>query len=602
MSALAPNPRADEARASFHAVFGAEATATLEADASARLPRVEVLTGADVVLRLLERQGVRLIAGIPGGPILPFYDALSRSTQIRHVLARHEQGAGFIAQGWARATGEAAVCAASSGPGATNLVTAIADAKLDSIPLVAITAQVPRALIGTDAFQEVDTCGITRPVVKHNFMVRDAASLLDIVPRAFRLALSGRPGPVLIDIPKDVFTDTVEVAAWPEPGRRETPAAPEQDTMARAADMINAARRPVLYLGGGVIHAKAAPLARALADKAGLPTTMTLMALGALPADHPLSLGMLGMHAARYTNLVLEECDLLIAVGARFDDRATGKVAAFCPHAKVIHIDIDAGELNKIKTAHLGVVCDAAEALRALLPRIVPQTTGRAPWLARVAELKALFPLAMPGADDVRAHYGLIRTVAAGLPADAIVTTDVGQHQMWVAQAYPLSHPRQWLTSGGLGTMGFGLPAAIGAALAQPRRSVACFTGDGSLLMNVQELATAAECGANIKVILMNNASLGLVHQQQSLFYGKRLFASQFERQPDFVALARAFGLRALDLDGEADPRAALAAELVAPGPALIHAGIDANQKVYPMVPPGGANRDMLHDDAAEVS
>jgi len=600
MFALAPTPRANQARASFQADPASSALAS----ARAALPRPETqtLTGAEVVVRLLERQGVRLIAGIPGGPILPFYDALSQSTQIRHVLARHEQGAGFIAQGWARATGEAAVCAASSGPGATNLVTAIADAKLDSIPLVAITAQVPRALIGTDAFQEVDTCGITRPVVKHNFMVDSTAKLLEVIPRAFAIALSGRPGPVLVDIPKDVFTGLVEITTWPEPGRRETPAVPEDDAAARdiiqAADMINVARRPVLYLGGGVIHAGAAPLARALVDKAGLPTTMTLMALGALPAHHPLSLGMLGMHAARYTNLVLEECDLLIAVGARFDDRATGKVAAFCPHAKVIHIDVDAGELNKIKTAHLGLVCDAAEALRALLPRVQAQASMRAPWLARVAELKSRFPLAMPGADDVRAHYGLIRAVAAGLPEDAIVTTDVGQHQMWVAQAYPLSHPRQWLTSGGLGTMGFGLPAAIGAALAQPQRSVACFTGDGSLLMNVQELATAAECGANIKVVLMNNASLGLVHQQQSLFYGRRIFASRYQHMPDFTALARAFGLMAVDLDTEPDPRYALAEALRAPGATLIHAGIDVEQKVYPMVPPGAANRDMLHGEA----
>src|SRR6185369_5102119 len=329
MSALAPPaPRADQARASFHA----DAAFKVDAAASFSLPKTETLSGAEIVVRLLERQGVRLIAGIPGGPILPFYDALSQSAQIRHVLARHEQGAGFIAQGWPRATGEAAVCAASSGPGATNLVTAIADAKLDSIPLVAITAQVPRALIGTDAFQEVDTCGITRPVVKHNFMVDSAAKLLEIIPRAFAIALSGRPGPVLVDIPKDVFTGLVEVASWPEPGRRAAPVVPGADAVACAADMINAARRPVLYLGGGVIHAEAAPFARALADKAGLPTTMTLMALGALRADHPLSLGMLGMHAARYTNLVLEECDLLIAVGARFDDRATGKVAAFCPH------------------------------------------------------------------------------------------------------------------------------------------------------------------------------------------------------------------------------------------------------------------------------
>lgn len=552
----------------------------------------ERLSGAQIVVRLLERQGITMIAGIPGGPILPFYDALSMSKQITHVLARHEQGAGFIAQGWSRATGEAAVCVASSGPGATNLVTAIADAKLDSIPLVAITGQVPRALIGTDAFQEVDTSGISRPICKHNFLVDSTEKLLRVIPRAFQIAQSGRPGPVLVDIPKDVLNGVIEVREWPEPGRRELPPLPEATAIAQAAEMINAAERPVLYLGGGVIHSGASTQVCALAEKASLPTTMTLMALGSMPVDHPLSLGMLGMHAARYTNFVLEECDLLIAVGARFDDRATGKVAAFCPQAKIIHIDIDAGELNKIKAATLGMVGDVASVVDALLPRVRVQL--REPWLARVGELKREFPLQMPRSDEVRSHYGLVAAVAASLPEDAIVTTDVGQHQMWVAQAYPLRRPRQWLTSGGLGTMGFGVPAAIGAALACPDRAVVCFTGDGSLLMNIQEFATAAELGTNIKVIVMNNASLGLVYQQQTLFYGRRIFASQYSQRPDFTGIARAFGMRAVDLDTEADPRAALAAELAAPGPSLIHVSIDVEEKVYPMVPPGAANRDMI--------
>ena len=556
------------------------------------------ITGAAIVVRLLEQQGVRMIAGIPGGPILPLYDALAQSRSITHVLARHEQGAGFIAQGWARATGEAAVCIASSGPGATNLITAIADAKLDSIPLIAITAQVPRALIGTDAFQEVDTQSISMPVTKHNFQVTDTAALLDVIPRAFRIALSGRPGPVLIDIPKDVLTDVVEVTRWPEPGRRDPAPALDDRAVSTAADMINAAGRPVLYLGGGVIHSGAAGLAAALADKAGLPTTMTLMALGAVASDHPLSLGMLGMHAAQYTNLALEECDLLIAVGARFDDRATGRVATFCPRARVIHIDIDRAELNKLKAANLAIAGDARAVLQALLPHI--KSARRGPWLARVAELKQRFPLNMPRADDVRSHYGLIRAVAAEVPHDAIITTDVGQHQMWAAQAYPLRHPRQWLTSGGLGTMGFGLPAAIGAALAYPGRSVVCLTGDGSVLMNIQELATAVECGVNIKIVVMNNYSLGLVHQQQSMFYGRRIFACKYARQPDFIALAQAFGLRVRNLDTEADPRAALAAELATPGPVLIHASIDVNENVYPMVPPGAANCEMIDDRRAD--
>ena len=552
----------------------------------------ETLSGAQITVRLLERQGVRLVTGYPGGAILPIYDALGQSRTVRHVLARHEQGAGFIAQGMARVSGQVAVCMASSGPCVTNLLTAITDAKMDSIPLVAITGQVSTTLIGTDAFQEVDTYGLTVPITKHNFLVSSTAELLDVIPRAFAIAASGRPGPVLIDIPKDVQSGCIEVATWPEPGRRAPPAPADAAALAQAAALIAAAQRPLLYLGGGVVHAGAAPLAVALAEKASLPTVMTLMALGAMPVDHPLSLGMLGQHGAPYTNLALDDCDLLIAVGARFDDRATGKVAAFCPQAKVIHIDIDPAELHKIKAAHVGIVADVGEALGQLLPLVPVQ--ARPAWAARIAVLKAAHPQSLPGRDDPRAQFGLIQAVADCLGDEAIVATDVGQHQMWVAQAYPLRRPRQWLTSGGLGTMGFGLPAAIGAALAAPDRTVVCFTGDGSILMNIQELATAAEQRVNIKIVLMNNAALGLVHQQQTLFYGQRLFASEFQAVPDFVAVALAFGIAALDLDAAGDPRAALADALARPGPCLIHASIDAAQKVYPMVPSGAANRDMI--------
>ncbi|MFT3964181.1 acetolactate synthase large subunit [Propionivibrio sp.] len=552
----------------------------------------ETLTGSQIVVRLLERQGIRRIPGIPGGAILPFYDALSQSTLIEHVLARHEQGAGFMAQGAARATGEVAVCLATSGPGATNLLTAIADAKLDSIPMVAITGQVPTSMIGTDAFQEVDTYGLSIPITKHNFLVGSARELLDVIPRAFRLAASGRPGPVLVDIPKDVQNERIEVAEWPEPGRPEPVPAADASAISDAAAMIDAAARPILYLGGGVVHSGAAAEAVELAEKAGLPTVMTLMALGTMPVDHPLSLGMLGMHGARCTNMALEECDLLIAVGARFDDRATGKVSAFCPNAKIIHVDIDRSELDKIKTAHVGIRGDVKEVLGRLLPRV--HAGRRGDWLARVEALKAEFSLQTPGIDDPRTPYGLIRAVADCLDDEAVVATDVGQHQMWVAQAYPLRRPHQWLTSGGLGTMGFGLPAAIGAAMAQPERTVVCFSGDGSFLMNIQELATAAEEGANVKVVLMNNASLGLVFQQQTLFYGQRIFSSKFKGEPDFVRIAEGFGWRTLDLDTAADPRAALADALSTRGPTFIHARIDCREQVLPMVAPGGANKDMI--------
>ncbi|UCV13532.1 acetolactate synthase large subunit [Quatrionicoccus australiensis] len=552
----------------------------------------ETLTGAQITIRLLERQGIRNVAGIPGGAILPIYDALGQSTVIHHVLARHEQGAGFMAQGMARVSGQPAVCMASSGPGATNLLTAIADAKLDSIPLVAITGQVPRAMIGTDAFQEVDTYGLSIPITKHNFLVTSAEELLEVIPRAFRIAASGRPGPVLVDIPKDVQTQAIEVSDWPAPGTALPAVQAAAEQIAAAAAMINAAQRPILYLGGGVVHSGAARLAVDLAEKANLPTVMTLMALGSMPVDHPLSLGMLGMHAARYTNLALDECDLLIAIGARFDDRATGKVAAFCSQAKIIHIDIDPAELDKIKTANLAIGADVGEALTQLLPAVTEN--ARKSWVDRVDALRAEFPLHMPEAANPRAHFGLIRAVAACLDDAAIIATDVGQHQMWVAQAYPLRRPRQWLTSGGLGTMGFGVPAAIGAALAEPQRTVVCFTGDGSIMMNIQELVTAAEENVNLKIVLMDNASLGLVHQQQTLFYGERLFASQFKVTPDFIKVAQGLGIAALDLDLAADPAAALQDAIARPGPCLIHASIDVEQKVYPMVPPGAANREMI--------
>jgi acetolactate synthase-1/2/3 large subunit len=552
----------------------------------------ETLTGAQIAVRLLERQGISTVAGIPGGAILPIYDALGHSTAIHHVLARHEQGAGFMAQGMARASGQPAVCLASSGPGATNLLTAIADAKLDSIPLVAITGQVPKAMIGTDAFQEVDTYGLSIPITKHNFLVSSAEELLEVIPAAFRIAASGRPGPVLVDIPKDVQMQAIEIDEWPEPGSA-LPAAPAEDeALAKAATLINEASRPLLYLGGGVVHSGAAAAAVALAEKANLPTVMTLMALGAMPVDHPLSLGMLGMHGARATNLALDECDLLIAIGARFDDRATGKVSQFCRNAKIIHIDIDHAELDKIKTAHIGITADVGEALSRLLPRVA--ASPRAKWRERISELQQQFPVSVDGGENPLSHFGLIRTVAACLDDSAIIATDVGQHQMWVAQYYPLRRARQWLTSGGLGTMGFGVPAAIGAALAERERTVVCFTGDGSILMNIQELVTAAEENVNVKIVLMNNATLGLVHQQQTLFYGERLFASQFKAMPDFVAVARGFGIQAVDLDRAVNPCAALLEAISRPGPCLIHVSIDAEQKVYPMVPPGAANHEMI--------
>ena len=547
-------------------------------------------TGAQLIVHLLERQSITTVAGIPGGTVLPLYDALSQSTQIRHVLARHEQGAGFIAQGLARTQGKPAVCMACSGPGATNLVTAIADARLDSIPLICITGQVPSSMIGTDAFQEVDTYGISIPITKHNYLVRDISELPQVISDAFRIAQSGRPGPVWIDIPKDVQTAEIEIDVLPEPGDRAPAPEFSAESVRDAAAMINAAKRPVLYLGGGTINA--ADEIRQFAEKANLPTTMTLMALGMLPKAHPLSLGMLGMHGARSTNYLLQEADLLIVMGARFDDRAIGKTEQFCPNAKIIHVDIDRAELGKIKQPHVAIQGDVAEVLAQLIPQT--EATDRADWRQLVADLQREFPGAIPTEGDPLSHYGLINAVAACVDDSAIITTDVGQHQMWTAQAYPLNRPRQWLTSGGLGTMGFGLPAAVGAALANPDRKVICFSGDGSLMMNIQEMATAAENQLDVKIILMNNEALGLVHQQQSLFYKQGVFAATYPGMINFMQIAAGFGLHTCDLNAEEDAHAALQAAISRPGPALIHVRIDPEQKVYPMVPPGAANTEMV--------
>ena len=547
-------------------------------------------TGAQLIVHLLERQGITTVAGIPGGTVLPLYDALSQSTKIRHVLARHEQGAGFIAQGMARTQGKPAVCMACSGPGATNLVTAIADARLDSIPLICITGQVPSSMIGTDAFQEVDTYGISIPITKHNYLVRDISELPQVISDAFRIAQSGRPGPVWIDIPKDVQTAEIEIDVLPEPGDRAPAPEFSAESVRDAAAMINAAKRPVLYLGGGAINA--ANEIRQFAEKASLPTTMTLMALGMLPKAHTLSLGMLGMHGARSTNYILQEADLLIVMGARFDDRAIGKTEQFCPNAKIIHVDIDRAELGKIKQPHVAIQGDVAEVLAQLIPQT--DAADRADWRQLVADLQKEFPGAIPTEGDPLSHYGLINAVAACVDDSAIITTDVGQHQMWTAQAYPLNRPRQWLTSGGLGTMGFGLPAAVGAALANPDRKVICFSGDGSLMMNIQEMATAAENQLDVKIILMNNEALGLVHQQQSLFYKQGVFAATYPGMINFMQIAAGFGLHTCDLNAEEDAHAALQAAISRPGPALIHVRIDPEQKVYPMVPPGAANTEMV--------
>jgi acetolactate synthase-1/2/3 large subunit len=556
------------------------------------------LNGAQIIIRYLERRGIRTISGIPGGANLPIYDALATSLTIRHVLARHEQGAGFIAQGMARSTGEVGVCFATSGPGATNILTALADAYLDSVPIVCITGQVPSTLLGTDAFQEVDTYGMSMPITKHNYLVRSAKELLTLLPRAFQLAGTGRPGPVLIDVPKNVQTEVLEFESWPESCAVEENAAGNGAAIEAAAAMINGAERPILYLGGGVIHAGAATEARELAEQGNIPTVMTLMGLGIMPTDHPLSLGMLGMHASRATNLAMAESDLLIAAGVRFDDRATGLISSFCPNAKVIHVDIDASEIGKLRPADAGIAGDARGIFAALVPQV--QAQPRQQWNDRIRQLQQDFP--RYHVDDFLPErpFTYIRKVAELVGPDALVSTDVGKHQMWVAQAYPFTAPRQLLTSGGLGTMGFGLPAAIGAALAHPGRPVVCFSGDGSLQMNIQELATAVEQQAAVKIVVFNNQSLGLVRQQQRLFYERHYFASSYGIKIDFATIARGFGMQAYDLGTAANPDAALEEAMRHPGPCLIHIPIDIEEEVTPMVPPGAANTTMIGDSHAQ--
>ncbi|HCR3337066.1 TPA: acetolactate synthase large subunit [Morganella morganii] len=549
------------------------------------------MTGAELIIRMLEQHGITSVSGIPGGAALPLYDALGNS-RIRHILARHEQGAGFIAQGIARTTGKAAVCISSSGPGATNLMTAIADAKLDSVPLVCITAQVSSPMIGTDAFQEVDTYGMSIPITKHNYLVRNVLDLPGIIADAFRIAESGRPGPVWVDVPKDIQAAIIEIDELPPIMPKDPLPLFDAEKVTEAAAMINQAKRPILYIGGGIVASQSQQLVQSFAERAGLPTTMTLMGLGTIPQQHPLYLGMLGMHGARYTNMILQESDLLIVVGARFDDRAIGKAEQFCPDAKIIHVDIDRAEISKIKQPDIAINADAGQVLAMLLPQIEVNT--RQAWNDHIAQIKQEFPLEQINKSDPLSHFGLIAAVADAVDNDAIITTDVGQHQMWVAQAYPLCRPRQWLTSGGLGTMGFGLPAAIGAALAEPSRKIVCFTGDGSIMMNIQEMATAAEHNLDIKIILMNNQALGMVHQQQTLMFNEHIVASAYPYQTDFVTIAKGFGLHTCDLNKESDPHAALQAAIDRPGPCLIHALIDVSEKVWPMVLPGDANIDMV--------
>ncbi|WP_010236685.1 biosynthetic-type acetolactate synthase large subunit [Clostridium arbusti] len=550
------------------------------------------LTGAEITIKLLERCGVKVIAGIPGGTNLPLYDSLFNSS-IKHILARHEQGAAFIAQGIARSTGKAAVCFATSGPGATNLLTAIADAKLDSVPIIAVTGQVPYSYVGTDSFQEVDIYGLTIPITKHNFFVRSVEELFKVIPEAFRISESGRQGPVLVDIPKNIQNEEFEFEQWPVIENYEEKHEFDNSLVSKAAKIINEAKRPILYIGGGITNSNSGKALYDFAKKNNIPVTSTLMGLGNFPIEDPLFMGMLGMHGARYTNLLLNKADLLLAFGVRFDDRAIGNVNKFCPDAKIIHVDIDDAEIDKIKKSYLSICGNVGTVLNELIPLL--EEEKREDWIDYIESIKKEKPMVFPDENDCFHPINIIKTVSKLVRKDTIITTDVGQHQMWTAQAYPINAPRTFLTSGGLGTMGFGLPTAIGAAVANPDKQVVCFSGDGSFLMNIQELATLADLDLNVKIIILNNGHLGLVRQQQQLFYNEHYMASRFSTSPDFAKISEGFGIKGYSIDENSEnPLEVLKEVLSNKGSCLINIAIDKFENVFPMVQPGCGISEMI--------
>jgi acetolactate synthase I/II/III large subunit len=576
------------------------------------------LTGAEILTESLKREGVDLVFGYPGGVVIPLYDVLQRTPEIRHVLVRHEQGATHMADGYARATGKPGVVIASSGPGATNTVTGIATAYMDSIPMVVFTGQVPVHLIGNDAFQESDTVGITRPITKHNFLIKETEDVAQVIAEAFFIATTGRPGPVLIDLPKDVQVGTAKFEYPERPQIRGYK--PNYDghpgQIKKAAEMITAAKKPVLYVGGGAIISGAAEEIQQLAVKAAAPVTTTLMGLGAFPESHELSMKMLGMHGTWYANTAVMECDLLVNIGARFDDRVTGNLDEFSQNSKKIHIDIDPSSMNKNVIVDLPIVGDVKHVLKQLIPLVERADTED--WLKRINNWKQEHPLTYDSTDSVheeglngrddqpvetpkklplRAQY-VLEKVGEATKGEAYVVTDVGQHQMWAAQWYGFNRPRTMITSGGLGTMGFGLPAGIGVQMAYPDADVVVITGDGSIQMNIQEMATAMACKLPLKIILLNNGFLGMVRQWQDLFYAKRYSAVDLkETNPDFVKLAEAFGAVGIRVFRDEDVEDALSeAMAINDRPVLMDFVIAEEDNVYPMIPAGAASHEMIEE------
>ena len=552
-------------------------------------------SGAAIIVETLIRQGVTTVFGYPGATVLPLYDELY-SSPLRHILVRHEQAAAHAADGYARASGHTGVCIATSGPGACNLITGIATAYMDSSPLVAITGQVPRSLIGRDAFQEADITGMTKPVTKHNYLVKNTRDLARTVEEAFLIAGSGRRGPVLIDIPKDVSVECVPSeppGSPPVPPGYKPPSDGHPRQLARMAEMITRAEKPVIYAGGGIVAAGASQELVQLAERMMIPVTTTLMGLGCIPGDHPLNLGMIGMHGTRQANHAVMECDLLIALGARFDDRVTGRLEAFAPRAEVIHVDIDPAEIGKNRHADLPVVGDVRKVLLDLLSRLSGNDSHDA-WRRIIAGWGNQDAGTASGQDGLIHPWNVISGISDLSDGKTIIVTDVGQHQMWTARSFCFTAPRQLITSGGLGTMGFGLPAAIGASCACPDSAVVCISGDGGIQMNIQELATVRQYNIPVKIFIMNNMFLGMVRQWQELFYDRRYSYTELPLM-DFARIARSFGIDGMTVGSCEEVGPALRTAMETEGPFLVDFRVSREDNVFPMVPAGAALNEMIH-------
>jgi acetolactate synthase-1/2/3 large subunit len=559
------------------------------------------LAGGEIVCEALIEEGVDLVFGIPGGAILPFYDHILKYPQIKHVLMRHEQGGAHAADGYARATGKVGVCIATSGPGALNLLSGLGTAFMDSTPMVAITGQVPRAAIGKDAFQETDVTGASVPIIKHSYLVMNALDIPRVMKEAFYIARTGRPGPVLVDIPRDVLQEVVEYTGYPKtvnlPGYKPRLEG-NMPQIRRAAELINGAKKPVILAGRGVLVARAEAELKELAEKAQVPVICSLLGLGAFPGTHPLSLSLMGMHGSAFANLAVDECDVLINIGSRFDDRILGRVSDFAPKAQIIHVNIDASAINQNIRVHVPVVGDAKAVLEDLLPLV--QNARHDDWLKRMEQLKKEHPLVIRNFDQSPSTQYVIKKIYEETQGKSLIVTGVGQHQMWAAQHYLADEPNSFMTSGGLGTMGYEVPAAIGVQMARPDRMVWSICGDAGFQMTLQELAVVRDENLPIKYAIMNNGHHGMVRQWQTLFYGKR-YSAIVTTGPDFVKLAEAYGIRGIRVTSKSDVAAAIREANATNGPVLVEFLVEVGEHVYPMIPSGQSVKEMMEDSIPDA-